>query len=187
MSFKGRMEVIAGILAFFAGAGCEINHCETGANCEDEDKRGVGDERSQCVAYCGRISVCGGPRADNLEGCIDACEQRFRALPEETAALCACAPRSACSDVNEGRCSEGSPGSGAGAGGSGVASGAGGTASGAGGGYSAGGNSSTGGASAGTGSSGGASVDAGHGSGTPCVRDCDCPANETCIAGFCGS
>jgi len=188
MSLKGRIEVMAGILAFFAAAGCEIRNCEHVANCEDpgSEKRGGRDEHVQCVAYCGRINVCGGPRADDFDGCVSACEERFRALPEETAALCSCATYSMCSDVNEGRCSAAPPDPSGGAGG--VSSGSGGDSSSAGGitsaggGYSTGGTPSTGGTSSGTGAAG-TVVDAG--AGTPCAHDCDCPAYETCISGVC--
>jgi hypothetical protein len=191
MSFKGRIEVLAGIFALFAGAGCDIRHCEGAAKCDDMDDldRPGRDEHPQCISYCGRINLCGGPRGEDIEGCISACEERFRLLPDETAALCACAPQSSCSDVNEGRCSAppgpgGSSSGGASSGTGGVASGSGGNPPAAGGASSMGGTSSSGGT--GTGAAGGAPVDAGPASGTPCVRDCDCPATETCIGGFCG-
>ena len=125
-------------------AGCNIENCERGAYCgeradkdyEDENA----DEHEQCLHYCERLSVCGAPQARDFDECVEACEDRFDELPEETAELCACTPRSRCEDVIDGRCSDG---------GSGGQSGSGGTSSGGspsqGGAYATGGSSNNGG------------------------------------------
>jgi hypothetical protein len=187
MSRNKLLGVGMGLIVFFAGSGCEIHTCEEGAKCagrDDElDLRGnePGDQQVQCIGYCARVNVCGGPRADDLDACVAACRGRFSVLPEETAKLCACAAHSSCSDVVEGRCSERPTSAGGSTGAGGDTSGAGGVPTGAGGSVSpgAGGSSST---VPDAGSSGGQSS---GGSGAECSRDCDCPAPENCVAGFC--
>jgi len=182
--------------------GCEISNCEKGAFCGDGNAgAGSREEHEQCIAYCGRVSVCGGAQADDFDECVEGCEDRFEVLPEATAELCRCAEQSTCEDVNEGRCSDpdtgGSGGSSAGGSSTGGAHATGGSSAG---GSSAGG-SSAGGSSAGgapsTGGSGGAQcptggtssggTDAGGagGEGAACSCDCDCTAPQTCVEGYC--
>jgi hypothetical protein len=89
-------------------AGCNIENCEKGAYCGEGISKGRerdnDDEHEQCLHYCERLSVCGAPQARDFDDCVDACEERFDELPEETADLCACIPRSRCEDVIDGRC-----------------------------------------------------------------------------------
>jgi hypothetical protein len=192
--------------------GCEISNCEKGAFCGDgNDGAGSREEHEQCIAYCGRVSVCGGSQADDFDECVEGCEDRFEVLPELTAELCRCAEWSTCEDVNEGRCSDpdtgGSGGSSAGGSSAGGSSAGGSSAGGSSAGgssagdSSAGGSSSSGGSSAGgspsTGGSGGAQcptggtssggTDAGGagGEGAACDCDCDCTAPQTCVEGYC--
>ncbi len=99
-------------------AGCNIENCEKGAYCGDGSKSTGwdkdSDERDQCMHYCERLSICGAPQARDFDECVNTCEDRFERLPEETAELCACTPRSRCEDVIDGRCtpSDGHGGSG---------------------------------------------------------------------------
>jgi hypothetical protein len=202
------MGSLLGLWLATAVSGCEIENCERGAHCGDgEEHDGVDDdEREQCENYCVRVSICGGPGADDLDECIEACEVRFDILPKQTAELCACAEWSSCEDVNNGRCSDpgtgGSGGSstgGSSTGGSsnqGGSTASGGTAQGGApaqggaastGGSPAGGSSSTGGSATcqGGSSSGGESGGAaGEGSGA-CTCDCDCSSGERCVEGLC--
>jgi hypothetical protein len=89
-------------------AGCNIENCEKGAFCGDGSRAGDwddgGDEHEQCVHYCERLSICGAPQARDFDECVESCEDRFDRLPEQTAELCACTPRSRCEDVIDGRC-----------------------------------------------------------------------------------
>jgi hypothetical protein len=136
--------------------GCEISNCEKGAFCGDgNDGAGSHEEHEQCIAYCGRVSVCGGSQADDFDECVEGCEDRFEVLPELTAELCRCAEWSTCEDVNEGRCSDPDTG------GSGGSSAGGSSA----GGSSAGGAHLTGGSSAGGSSAGGSSAGGAHATG----------------------
>ena len=148
----------AAVSTLFAAAACEIHNCEEGALC-NEDWKDPDAHRAECTMYCGRLSVCGAAQARNFDDCLDACQERYQRLPEETRYLCACAERSSCGDVTEGRCSEPS-----GSGGSCNSCGNGGAPSG------------NGGASPAMG---------GETSGATCEAACDCPATQNCVAGHC--
>jgi hypothetical protein len=139
-----------------AVGGCTIETCEQGAVCDKGDDSpdlpelggesnvSSHDATEQCLGYCDRLSVCGAPQAENFDACVSACKVRFENVPEQTARLCACIPRSRCDDVVEGRCSDDS-----GTGGTSGSTGAGGSPN-------SGGSSSTGGSSsAGSHASGG--------------------------------
>lgn len=182
---RAMLSLLAGVCLVTA-AGCEITTCEEGAVCTDEDGTQRSEQESSCVLYCGRLSVCGASQAEDFDDCVEACQERFERLPEQTAELCECAPWSRCEDVLEGRCSEGPPpgGGGGNGGGSGGTNGCG-----APGGCSSGGGPSSGGAGVGTGGSapgsGGAPNHSGGAGGTPsqagaggaagaCPEDCDC-------------
>jgi hypothetical protein len=183
-------------------SGCTITTCEEGADCDGNDHGGRDDdddEHEQCVSYCGRLSVCGAPQARDFDDCVEACEDRLEALPERTAELCACAERSRCEDVIDGRCTEPGSGGQGGSGGSsyggstsqGGAPGKGGTSSG--GAPSNGGSSSggwtTGGTSSGTGGSSEGGSDAGGAGGEDpgfaCTCSCQCPSGQSCVSGYC--
>jgi hypothetical protein len=210
------MGSLLGVWFAMATTGCEIHSCEEGAVCSDTGHGDAPDfdERELCIQYCARVSVCGGPQADDIDECIDACEDRFDFLPEETRELCECAPRSSCEDVNDGRCSDPGAGGSGGRGGSSAGGSAnhGGTTSTGGsstqggsssGGSSAGGAPSTGGASAGgapstggsssggsascTGGTSSGGTDAGGAGGDTgaCDCDCDCASGERCVDGAC--
>lgn len=105
---------LLGISVAMSVGGCSIENCEKGAHCTDgfgDDDDDDGDsEHEQCLELCERMSVCGAPQAKDFDDCVDACEARFQVLPEQTAELCECIPRSRCEDVIDGRCTE--PGSG---------------------------------------------------------------------------
>ena len=180
---------------------------------EIDDGKGNGPSQTeQCLNYCERLNICGAPQAKDFDACVKDCKVRFDRLPEQTAERCSCIPKSRCEDVIEGRCSH-DAGSGGTSGGSaaGGASSKGGSRSSGGaaasggshvsgsspatGGTSGlGGSPSEGGAScggsAGTtgGSSGASGGSAGAGGETPgdaCTCDCNCPAAQTCVNGFC--
>lgn len=179
----------AAIVAMFATVACEIHTCEEGATCHEIGDWDGDQIHSECTSYCGRLSVCGAEQADDFDKCVDACQDRYKRLPDETHRLCACAPASSCSDVVEGRCSppnqngggsggscnycssggspNGYPNGGAPAGGASYASGGSGTGLG---GASAGG-------SAGNGSAGETS--------SSCQASCDCPSGQSCVSGHC--
>jgi len=173
MSIRISIAALVTFAALAGGAGCNISHCEGGADCSPDgsDEKGQGDvDRGQiCSEYCARVSICGGSQAHDFSGCVEACEARFEVLPEETERLCACAAWSSCGDVIEGRCSEDPQG-----GGGTTASGG---TTGSGGAPSSGGGSGAG----GTGSGG----EAGSSTGTPCSGDCDCAAGTSCVDGYC--
>jgi hypothetical protein len=203
---------LLGISAAMSVGGCNIENCEKGAHCmdgfdDDDDDDDGASEHEQCLALCERMSICGAPQARDFEKCVDACEDRFEVLPQQTAELCACIPRSRCEDVIDGRCT--APGSG-GAGGTGGSqanggSGHGGTyttgGSDAGGSPTTGGSPGTGGSaetggsdsggssgsSTGGSSTGGTSSGGGGGEdpGTPCTCNCQCPSGESCVDGYC--
>ena len=181
----------ATFVAISAALGCEIHTCEDGATCTDKDW-GNDDRHVQCTTYCGRLSTCGAPQAEDFDDCVDACKTRFERLPEETHRLCECAPRSSCGDVIEGRCSPqpgGSGGScnacatgGASSGNPSGGSAPGGSANASGGDGNPSGGSTVGGASSG---SGGASSGTGGDTGTSCQAACDCPVDQACVSGHC--
>jgi hypothetical protein len=157
-------------VALFAAAACEINNCEEGASCDDW--RGSDSRRAECTNYCARLSVCGAAQGRDFDECIDACQDRYERLPEETHRLCACADASSCGDVTEGRCSQPS-----GSGGTCNSCGSGGSPTGNGGSSNgSGGSPATGGVGSGTG---------GDSPGPVCQAACDCPASQNCVAGLC--
>ena len=198
MSKKRVLGILLVAVASVTVAGCDIHYCESDGDCiepgaDKSPNRDAADHHDQCVQYCGRVSVCGGEQAADIDVCASACEKRFVELPRETAELCACAEQSRCSDVVEGRCSTPPVASGAGGSSSmGFAGQAGTPSSSQGGaacgGANAGGATATGGtdaydpghATGGAPISGGGASDAGA-----CTCDCDCAAGMTCISGFC--
>jgi hypothetical protein len=152
------------------------------------------------------MSVCGAPQATDFQDCIDACEARFELLPQQTARLCECIPRSRCEDVIDGRCTDPGSGGSSGTGGSqstggspsyggsqasggsdaGGSPGTGGT--GAGGSPETGGSPGTGGAPETGGTSTGGSATGGAGGENPeipCTVNCECPSGQTCVDGYC--
>ena len=193
---------LLGISVAMSVGGCNIENCERGAHCMDgegDDDKDDRDEHEECLQFCERMSVCGAPQANDFQACIVACEDRFEVLPQQTARLCECIPRSRCEDVIDGRCTDtGSAGS-SGTGGShstGGSSSYGGSHSS--GGSDAGGSPGTGGSGTGGspetgGTSTGGSATGGTGTGgaggenpqIPCTVNCECPSGETCVDGYC--
>jgi hypothetical protein len=207
-----RMMMLGSLLgisvAMFVG-GCNIENCERGAHCMDGEGDGDkddGDEHEQCLQFCERMSVCGAPQANDFQACIAACEDRFEVLPQQTARLCECIPRSRCEDVIDGRCTDTGSGGSSGTGGShstggsssqggsnpsggsdgGGSPGTGGS-SGNGGSAETGGSPGTGGAPETGGMSTGGSATGGAGGepGIPCTVNCECPSGQTCVDGYC--
>jgi uncharacterized membrane protein YgcG len=163
MSIRVSIVSVGFVCALFSGSGCNIETCEEGAVCGDDSKKDHGEDK-QCAVYCARVTICD-PNAVEFNDCVDTCESGFESDPEATAQLCACAEWSTCSDIVGGHCSA-KPGTGG-------TSGSGGSATG---GTSAGGTSA-----GGTGAGGSGATDAG----TACAHDCDCPAGENCVSGYC--
>ncbi len=182
MRFASAIGLIGGVA--LAASACNIENHESFGS----------DDEGLCVSYCARLSACGAKQADDIEDCIDACEDRFDHAYDYQRELCACSEWSSCEDLEDGRCSSEHPepvpvpvGGSSSAGGSTSSGGAG---------------SSTGGSTAPTGScgDGGASGSGGAAAGgggvggeapdlpppTPCVRDCDCLITEWCVDGYCG-
>src|SRR5690606_6566884 len=117
MTVRAAVVCLAAFVALGVGSGCEIHSCEEGAICHDEGRSRDGKKiEKMCVEYCGRLSICGAPQAEDFDDCVEACLDRFEYLPEQTRKLCECAEWSSCKDVTEGRCSD-EPSGGRGSGG----------------------------------------------------------------------
>lgn len=186
MSIRVSIVSVAVVCALFSSSGCNIENCEEGAVCNEDDSKHAGDDK-QCAVYCARVTICD-PHAVEFSDCVDTCESGFETDPEITAQLCACAEWSSCEDITSGHCSakpNGSGGNGSGGSNTGGQSSGGTSAGGTNAGGTSAGGTSAGGAS---GSGSGGSSTGGSGAtdaGTACAHDCDCPALEECVGGYC--
>ncbi len=190
MRFASAIGLLAS--AALAASACNIENHE-GLSSHDE---------GLCGSYCARLSACGASQADDIEACIDACEDRFEYAHDYQRDLCECSEWSSCEDLEQGRCSSENPEpvpvpvGGSTSVGGGTSSGSAGSSTGGstspgpcgeGGAPSSGGQGGAGGASGGGGQGGQGGQAPNLPPPTPCVRDCDCALTEWCVDGYCST